>query len=85
LKWLKPGSALPSSKTPKVDMPDSPQQRRTLMIQLALIAAIITVIAIVAVSRLAWRSDMPLVDVRRPIYLIVDLHSDSFLVEKASL
>jgi hypothetical protein len=27
LKWLKPGSALPSSKTPKVDMPDSPQQR----------------------------------------------------------
>jgi hypothetical protein len=34
-------------------MPDSPQQRRTLMIQLALIAAIITVIAIVAVSRLA--------------------------------
>jgi hypothetical protein len=34
-------------------MPDSSQQRRTLMIQLALIAAIITVIAIVAVSRLA--------------------------------
>jgi hypothetical protein len=37
-------------------MPDSPQQRRTLMIQLALIAAIITVIAIVAVSRLATAS-----------------------------
>jgi hypothetical protein len=32
-------------------IPDDPQQRRTLIIQLALIAAIITIIAIVAVSR----------------------------------
>jgi hypothetical protein len=34
-----------------VKIPDDPQQRGTLIIQLALIAAIITVIAIVAVSR----------------------------------
>jgi hypothetical protein len=34
-----------------VKIPDNPQQRRTLIIQLALIAAIITMIAIVAVSR----------------------------------
>jgi hypothetical protein len=34
-----------------VKVPDDPQQRSTLIIQLALIAAIITVIAIVAVSR----------------------------------
>jgi len=32
-------------------IPDDPQQRRVLVIQLALIAAIITIIAIVAVSR----------------------------------
>jgi hypothetical protein len=32
-------------------IPDDPQQRRTLIIQLALIAAIITIIAIVAMSR----------------------------------
>jgi hypothetical protein len=32
-------------------IPDDPQQRRTLIIQLALITAIITIIAIVAVSR----------------------------------
>jgi hypothetical protein len=32
-------------------MPDDPQQHRTFVIQLALIAAIITIIAIVAVLR----------------------------------
>jgi hypothetical protein len=32
-------------------MPDDPQQRRTLIIQLALIAAIITMVVIVAASR----------------------------------
>jgi hypothetical protein len=51
LKRLKPGLGLPRSKRPKVKVPDDPQQRSTLIIQLALIAAIITVIAIVAVSR----------------------------------
>jgi hypothetical protein len=51
LKWLKPGSGLLSSKGPKLKLPDDPQQRRTLIIQLALIAAIITMIAIVAMSR----------------------------------